>query len=72
MAYDKTLGELRVEVSRDGVRQHDYSYGVRITYARGDGVEMNMCVEQMRDLRYLLDRAIACASDPSPPPSGSA
>lgn len=66
MSYDRTMGRLRVIVSADGAKMQDYGHGCKVICRAGwnDGcpmVEHVMSVEELRDLRYLLDRAIASA-----------
>lgn len=66
--YDKTIGRLRVVVSEEGARQHGYGHGAVITCPHGwnDSCRIQthtVSVEELRDLRYLLDRAIAAAEE---------
>jgi hypothetical protein len=66
MIYDKTMGRLTVLVSDEGARMHDYGHGCTVSCVAGwndscPTVSHIMSVEEMRDLRYLLDRAIAVA-----------
>lgn len=66
--YNKTLGRLQVIVNENGSWMHDYGHGCQVKCRDGwnDACEMQahtMSVEEMRDLRYLLDRAIAAADD---------
>lgn len=65
-AYDKTIGRLRVVVNENGVKDHVYGYGAVIQCPEGwnDSCRIQthtVSVEELRDLRYLLDRAIAAA-----------
>ncbi len=64
--YDKTLGRLRVRVNDNGAKNHSYGHGAEVSCVNGwnDSCETlthTMSVEELRDLRYLLDRAIAVA-----------
>jgi len=64
--YDKTIGRLRVTVSPEGARQHDYGHGCQIECPTGwnDSCPIQrhtVSVEELRDLRYLIDRAISVA-----------
>lgn len=66
--YNKKLGRLRVEVRDTGARDHTYSHGAQISCPDGWNdscpiLTLTVSVEEMRDLRYLLDRAIAAADD---------
>ena len=66
MAYSSDCGRLQVIVSRDGAKDHSYGYGAEVICRAGwsDSCPMvvhSMSVEELRDLRYLLDRAIAYA-----------
>jgi hypothetical protein len=65
-SYNKTAGRLRVTVNRDGMLNHDYGHGCTIECPTGWNdscpiVKHTVCVEELRDLRHLLDRAIAHA-----------
>lgn len=62
--YQKTIGSISLEVSREGYLGHDYGYGAKITIPTGWNdacpiVTNNLSVEELRDLRYLIDRALA-------------
>jgi hypothetical protein len=64
--YDKTIGRLRVLVSSEGLKMHYYSHGAEISCPTGWNESckiqiFRVSVEELRDLRYLLDRAIAAA-----------
>jgi hypothetical protein len=66
MTYSKQMGRLQVIVSRDGVRDHAYGHGAEVICQAGwnDSCPMvvhTMSVEELRDLRYMLDRAIGYA-----------
>ncbi len=68
MSYDKTLGRLRVRVSTEGARSPDYGHGADISCPTGwnDSCPIQtftVSVEELRDLRYLLDRAIDAAEN---------
>lgn len=66
MTYNKSIGRLTVDVSPEGGRQHDYGHGCRVSCVAGwndscPTAHHTMSVEELRDLRYLLDRAIVAA-----------
>jgi len=66
VAYDRTIGRLRVVVTENGAKDHSYGHGVGIHCPTGwnDSCAVQthtVSVEELRDLRYLLDRAIAAA-----------
>ncbi len=68
MTYEKTMGRLTVEVKAHGAKFHDDSHGCKVSCSSGwnDSCEIvshTLSVEELRDLRYLLDRAIAVADD---------
>jgi hypothetical protein len=71
MTYRNQTGRLLVDVSDDGGKMHDYRHGCTIAEVEGKWNEwyppkgIQMSIEEMRDLRYLLDRAIAAADDAS-------
>ena len=72
MSYDKQIGRLRVIVSTDGLRDHDYGHGAAIECPTGwnDSCPVQkhtVSVEELRDLRYLLDRAIDHADQQKTP-----
>ena len=64
--YDKSIGRLRVRYI------HDYGSGMCVSIFCVDGwndscatLENSMSLEEVRDLRYLLDRMLAAAGDPT-------
>lgn len=64
--YDRTCGRLRVVVNESGARDHTYGHGAEIHCPTGwnDSCPIQthtLSVEELRDLRHLLDRAIAAA-----------
>lgn len=66
VAYDRTIGRLRVVVCENGAQDHTYGHGAIIQCPEGwnDDCPMQthtVSVEELRDLRYLLDRAISAA-----------
>lgn len=68
MIYRRTMGRLSVHVSADGAKMHDYGHGCSVSCVAGWNdscplVTHTMSVEELRDLRYLLDRAIAAADE---------
>jgi hypothetical protein len=57
---------LRVCVGNEGLRQHDYGHGADVYIRAGwnDGCEMvqnTLSVNELRDLRYLIDEALRAA-----------
>lgn len=70
-AYDKTIGRLRLVLSGDGARMPDYRHGVSISCPNGWNAACEVqthtiSVEELRDLRHLIDRALAVADGPNP------
>jgi hypothetical protein len=66
MAYDKAIGRHRLMVSNEGLTMHDYGHGAQIEYLDGwnEGCarpRMTLSVDELRDLRYLIDRALEAA-----------
>jgi hypothetical protein len=66
--YDKTVGRVSVSVSENGGEMHDYGFGCTVSCIDGwndscPKIKLTMSVEELRDLRYLLDRAIVAADD---------
>jgi len=66
--YVKTIGRLGVALTDNGAVMHGYGYGCSITCVDGwndscPTVRFTLAVEELRDLRYLLDRAIAVADE---------
>lgn len=71
MAFDRSSGSkgmvrLEVRVNDNGMKMHDYGHGAEVLCRAGwnDGcpmVALTMSVDELRDLRYLLERAIAAA-----------
>ncbi len=64
--YDRTLGRLRVVVNENGAMDHTYGHGAIIQCPEGWNSSCpvqthTVSVEELRDLRHLLDRAIAAA-----------
>ena len=64
MLYQRAIGRLSVSVSSDGGKMHDYGHGCTVACVAGwndscPTVEHTVSVEELRDLRYLLDRAIS-------------
>lgn len=63
MSFNKQMGRLRVTVSRDGLRMHDYGHGATVECVAGWNdscpiVTHTVSVDELRDLHYLLGRAI--------------
>ena len=66
--YNRKLGRFRVVVSEAGAKDYDYGHGCTFAYVNGWNVDCEvkdfaLSVEELRDLRYLFDRAIAAAED---------
>ena len=66
--FNKDCGRLCVRVSTEGARDHSYGHGVDISCPTGwnDSCPIQtftVSVEELRDLRYLLDRAIDAAEN---------
>ncbi len=64
----KTAGRFTVNVTQDGARYHSNVHGATISYKDGwnDHVPVRsfpLSIEEMRDLHYILGRAIAQADD---------
>jgi hypothetical protein len=64
--YDKRLGRLRVTINDNGARDHGYGHGATIECPDGWNAfcpvqTLTVSVEELRDLRYLIDRALAHA-----------
>lgn len=62
------MSRFKIEVTHDGSRMHDYGHGCTVCCVAGWNdscpmVNLTMSVEELRDLRYLLDRAISAADD---------
>lgn len=67
--YQKRMGRLSIDMSEDGSKVHGYGHGVKVMCVDGwndlcPTVALTVSVEELRDLRYLLDRAIAHAESP--------
>jgi hypothetical protein len=66
--YTRRIGRLQINVNENGAKMHDYGHGCEVGCVAGWNescpmVNHMMSVEEMRDLRYLLDRAIAAADE---------
>lgn len=64
--YKKTMGRVTVEVRENGAKDHSYGHGCEVSCVEGwnnycPTKSHTMSVEELRDLRYLLDRAIDAA-----------
>lgn len=64
--YDRQIGRICLKVSDDGAKMHDYSHGCSLYIRAGwnDSCEMvnnYLSVEELHDLRHLIDRALAAA-----------
>ena len=61
--YDRQIGRIRLVVNDNGATDHNYGYGCLLQIREGwnDGCAMisnNMSVEELHDLRHLIDRAL--------------
>ena len=56
--YDKQLNRLRVTVNDSGAKTHEYVHGATVECV---DIKFTMSVDELHDLRYLIDRAIASA-----------
>lgn len=64
--FNKQMDRLRVTVSNDGEKMHDYGHGATVECVEGWNdscpvLKHTMSVDELRDLHYLLGRAIAVA-----------
>jgi len=72
VTYDKQIGRIRLVVSDEGMRMQDYGHGAQIKCPAGWNdscpiIAHTVSVEELRDLRYLIDRALAEAERVSAP-----
>jgi len=70
MSFNKQMGRLRVTVNSEGARMHHYGHGATVECISGwndscPNVTHTLSVDELRDLRYLVDRAIAFAHERS-------
>lgn len=68
MAFSKSMNRIAVEVNDNGARQHEYGHGAVVKCRSGWNdscpfIDNTMSVDELRDLRYLIDRAIAYADN---------
>lgn len=68
MAYEKTIGRLTLHVGDEGMKQSDYGYGASIECRKGWNKDSEsqmhiVSIEELRDLRYLIERALAAVED---------
>ena len=61
--YYKRMGRLQLEVTENGAKDPSYAHGAKIMCPTGwnDSCRIEtfvVSVEELRDLRYLIDRAI--------------
>ena len=69
MSFRMTINDrLILEVDRDGLMQHTYSHGGSLKIRDGfndscQWVANKISVNELRDLRYMIDRAIAAAEE---------
>ncbi len=66
--YDNKIGRLRVTVNENGARDHSCAHGATVECPTGwnDSCQVQrhtVSVEELRDLRYLLERAIAAVGN---------
>ncbi len=64
--YDRQIGRIRLNLSEDGAKMHDYGHGCSLYIRSGwnDSCKMvnnYLSVEELHDLRHLIDRAISAA-----------
>lgn len=64
--YRKKIGRIAVAVNQDGIKNHDYGHGCEVSCLDGWNdscrtLTHNMSVEELRDLQYLIGRALAAA-----------
>jgi hypothetical protein len=66
MSFDKQCGRLRVTVSSEGLRMPNYGHGATVECVAGWNdncpvVKHTVSVDELRDLHYLIGRAIEAA-----------
>lgn len=64
--YDRTIGDNHVSVREEATRDPDYQWAVEVhglDINRGPGVRLCMSLEELRDLHYMIGRAIARVND---------
>lgn len=66
VGYIKTAGRVSIDLNDNGARDHSYSHGCELSLDPGwNGqlplIRWNCSVEDLHDLRHLVDRAIAAA-----------
>lgn len=66
MSYNNKTGRITVDLNVNGTEDHNYGHGVRLSMQDGwndncETLEWSCSVEDLRDLNYLLTRAIAAA-----------
>ncbi len=67
MSFNKQCGRLRVTVNDNGASMHGYGHGATVEMIAGwndscPNVVHTMSVDELRDLHYMLGRAIEEAS----------
>jgi len=55
MSYDRTIGRLRLRVTDVGARDHHSLEGVKLTI---NAATAELSVEELRDLKHLIERAL--------------
>jgi len=66
--YKKQCGRLKVIVNENGANDHSYGHGAQIICPTGwndscPDVAHTVSVEELRDLYYLISRALDAAAD---------
>lgn len=66
--YEKHTGRLTVSVNRNGMLDHSYHHGAMVACLTGwndqcETVAHTLSVEELRDLHYMLGRAIAAVDE---------
>lgn len=67
MSYSNTVGErLSLSLSDDGIRSPNYGYGATLKIRDGwndrcEWATLNLSVDDLHDLRYLINRALECS-----------
>lgn len=61
--FNKAIGRLRLEVSHDGLKMHDYGHGCSLKVLDGwndscPTLENRLSVDELKDLQYLIGSAL--------------
>jgi len=57
--YNKRIGRISLDVSREGFKMPDYVHGTDLCIHNNETVHINLSLEELRDLKYLIERALA-------------